>query len=291
VLARASLGKESSANAKATPASKPDFKAASQEQESTIEEFTPARFAWSIGNIAMSAPGGIDPPSENNARKSPSTRMPALPWPVQAKLEIGAVNDPLEHEADHVAEQVMRMPSVALHASVNASPIVHEVLRSPGQPLDAATRTFMESHFARDFSRVRIHTDARAAESARVERARAYTVGHDVVFGANLYAPASSSGRELLAHELAHTIQQRNTSGPPPSPELQGIAELSARAASRQVARGERVSAELPGSGIGLSRSPDSPELPSKIVKNLKPNSPPWQGQPRISTCMTSNRR
>lgn len=87
-------------------------------------------------------------------------------------------------------------------------PIVHEVLRSPGQPLDAATRTFMESRFGYDFSQVRVHTDAKAAASARAVNALAYTVGRDVVFGAGQYALKTHVGRSLLAHELTHVIQQ-----------------------------------------------------------------------------------
>src|SRR5207245_547548 len=80
-------------------------------------------------------------------------------------------------------------------------PIVHDVLRSPGQPLDEQTRTFMEPSFGHDFSRVRVHTDARAAESARSVKALAYTVGRDVVFAAGQYAPATRTGKRLLAHE------------------------------------------------------------------------------------------
>jgi hypothetical protein len=87
-------------------------------------------------------------------------------------------------------------------------PIVHDVLRSPGQPLDAATRAFMEPRFGHDFSRVRVHTDARAAESAQEMKALAYTVGTDVVFRAGQYAPATLRGSQLLAHELTHVLQQ-----------------------------------------------------------------------------------
>lgn len=87
-------------------------------------------------------------------------------------------------------------------------PIVHEVLRSPGQPLDAGTRSFMEPRFGHDFSQVRVHTDARAAESAHAVNALAYTVGKDVVFGANQYAPRTPAGQHLIAHELMHTLQQ-----------------------------------------------------------------------------------
>lgn len=87
-------------------------------------------------------------------------------------------------------------------------PIVHEALRSPGQPLDRATRAFMEPRFGHDFSRVRIHTDGLAAESANAVAAHAYTVGGDIVFGTGRYAPGSENGRRLLAHELVHVIQQ-----------------------------------------------------------------------------------
>ncbi len=89
-----------------------------------------------------------------------------------------------------------------------APPIVHEVLSSPGQPLDAETRSFMEPRFGYDFSHVRIHTDARAADSASAVNALAYTVGRDVVFGAGQYAPGETEGRRLLAHELTHVVQQ-----------------------------------------------------------------------------------
>jgi hypothetical protein len=92
-----------------------------------------------------------------------------------------------------------------------APPIVHDVLRAPGQPLDAATRAFMEPRFGHDFGRVRIHTDARAAASARAVDALAYTVGRDVVFGSGQYAPRASWGRRLLAHELTHVVQQSKT--------------------------------------------------------------------------------
>lgn len=88
-------------------------------------------------------------------------------------------------------------------------PTVHEVLRSPGQPLDSATRAYMEPRFGHDFSGVRVHTDTQAAESARAVNALAYTIGRNVVFGAGQYAPGTTAGQRLLAHELAHVVQQR----------------------------------------------------------------------------------
>ncbi len=90
-----------------------------------------------------------------------------------------------------------------------APPLVEEVLRAPGRPLDAATRSFMEQRFGHDVRRVRVHTGGRAAASAAAVGARAYTVGRDVVFGTGQYAPGAAAGRRLLAHELTHVVQQR----------------------------------------------------------------------------------
>jgi hypothetical protein len=89
-----------------------------------------------------------------------------------------------------------------------APPIVYDVLRSPGQSLSSDTRTSMESRFGHDFGHVRVHTNARAAVSARAVNAQAYTVGRDIVFAAGQYAPETTKGRRLLAHELAHVMQQ-----------------------------------------------------------------------------------
>jgi hypothetical protein len=112
-----------------------------------------------------------------------------------------------------------------------------------------------------------VHTDAKAAESARAVSALAYTVGQNVVFGENRYAPTTHVGRELLAHELAHTIQQRNASSPRLSPEQNGILESSATIAARSVAAGQRVPLDLPTSGIGLSRSPDDDERAKAVAE------------------------
>jgi hypothetical protein len=89
-----------------------------------------------------------------------------------------------------------------------APPLVNEVLAGSGSPLDVATRGFMESRFHYDFGQVRVHADSRAAESANAVNAAAYTVGRQVVFGAGRYAPETTAGRKLLAHELTHVIQQ-----------------------------------------------------------------------------------
>ncbi len=86
--------------------------------------------------------------------------------------------------------------------------VVNQALSLPGRPLDTPTRSFMESRFGHDFGGVRVHDDSLAAESARAVNAKAYTVGNDVVFDRGQYNPNTQSGRHLLAHELAHTVQQ-----------------------------------------------------------------------------------
>ncbi|MGO9298603.1 MAG: DUF4157 domain-containing protein [Streptosporangiaceae bacterium] len=83
-----------------------------------------------------------------------------------------------------------------------------EVLASPGRPLAPAIRAEMETGFHHDFSQVRVHTDAQAAQAACAINARAYTSGNDVVFADDQFSPGSASGKRLLAHELAHVVQQ-----------------------------------------------------------------------------------
>lgn len=85
---------------------------------------------------------------------------------------------------------------------------VNEVLKSPGEPLDPGTRSFMEPRFGHDFSKVRLYTDSKAAESARAVNALAYTVGRGIVFGFGQYTPRTMQGQSLLAHELTHVVQQ-----------------------------------------------------------------------------------
>jgi len=107
------------------------------------------------------------------------------------------------------AECRARRPGGSVDGSVaTAPPVVHDALRSSGQSLDRVTRASMEQSFGHDFSQVRVHADATAAESARSVGANAFTVGSDVVFGSGQYRPASAEGRRLIAHELAHVVQQ-----------------------------------------------------------------------------------
>lgn len=241
---------------------------------------------------------------------APSSTLAETPRPgvMQAKLVVGHVNDPLEHEADRVAGQVMRMQSAGLSIgragrrltrkcsaceeearvmrtksaapaagtlramtdnvstepsmqtynliSITSAPrgvrrecdacdddevstgcdacyndtetvpvqpklarhvgasggeapgIVDDVLRSPGRALDTGTRSFFEQRFGYDFGRVRVHTDSTAGQSAAAIGAHAYTSGSDIVFANGRFDPNSQAGRELLAHELTHVVQQ-----------------------------------------------------------------------------------
>ena len=139
---------------------------------------------------------------------------------LQAKLTVSNPHDVYEQEADRVADQVMRMPEpeaqVAAHSGPTAAvPTVDAAtensigsLSSRGSALPESVRSFMEPRFNADFSAVRVHTDAHAHELARTVNAQAFTVGRNVVFGSGYYAPQTDSGKRLLAHELAHVMQQ-----------------------------------------------------------------------------------
>ena len=139
-------------------------------------------------------------------------------------------------------------------------PSVDQALASPGMPLEPALRQDMEQRFDHDFSRVRVHHDATAAESARAMQARAYTVGRDVVFSAGGYAPRSPQGSQLLAHELAHVIQQER-GGPAPPPLQGGVLEPAADAAAAAFAAGNGPI------HVGGASAPGSPASPSRVVR------------------------
>ena len=133
---------------------------------------------------------------------------PVRPGLLQRKCACGG-SPGLDGECEECrATRIQRKPAYSTGSDAAAPPIVDDVLRSPGQPLDTETRAFMESRLGHRFGDVRIHTDARAERSAQAVNAVAYTVGQDIVFGPGQYAPHSARGRELLAHELVHAVQQ-----------------------------------------------------------------------------------
>jgi outer membrane protein OmpA-like peptidoglycan-associated protein len=198
-----------------------------------------AGFSWDFSKIPVFSTDRVAP-----VQARPSSNAAPLPGVLQPKLTVGSVDDPLEREADRAADQVMSMtrPSIGAGAAsvarkcaqcteedqtgsstlqrdtagrddplagAAAPNAVTDVLRDPGQALDPATRNFMEAGFGFDFGGVRVHDDAKAAASARDVTARAYTVGNHIAFGRGAYRPDDQQGRKLLAHELAHVVQQR----------------------------------------------------------------------------------
>jgi hypothetical protein len=167
----------------------------------------------------------------------------------QSKPEVPSHEQPAAAPGDPLA----RMLFLQRTAGNQALAGIRQAVRAPGLPLDPATRAHMEAAFGRDLSQVRVHTDDDAAGSAAAVRAEAYTVGQDVVFGDGQYAPGTTGGRRLLAHELAHTIQQRDGAGPPPSNDPDGIHERSARDAADDVAANTPAQAPMPSAGVGVS--------------------------------------
>jgi hypothetical protein len=158
----------------------------------------------------------------------------------------------------------------------DAPPIVQDVLREPGQPLDGGTRAFFETRFGADLRDVRVHTGGKAAESAEAVDARAYTVGDDIAFNAGRYAPHTATGRLLLAHELAHTQQQSIPGGQLQLGQRGDPAEDEARATARAVVQGQPVSdvtAEPPilrrddGNAIDVELVPTTEEERQDLAK------------------------
>lgn len=191
--------------------------AAAQQSQSTTDHLSQAK---GHGTLQRKCGCGSHTPAGGECSACTAKKKIGL----QRKLKIGASNDPLEREADRVADQVMAMP---LNSNINTSPphiqrfsgqasdglttapaSVDRVLASSGRSLEPVLRQDMESRFGYDFSQVRVHTGGAAEQSARDVNAQAYTVGDKVVFGEGRFAPGSHEGRRLIAHELTHVLQQ-----------------------------------------------------------------------------------
>ena len=286
----------------------------------------PSRQLYPLHPALPLNPSAIPADTPSDGRASRRTSASESPLWVQCKLAIGASDDPLESEADRAAEDVMRMddpvgigspaPPQLRQAAANgpaagmwnAPPLVHEALGSPGRPLDRETQAFMEPRFGRDLSAVRIHTGAQAAASARAIKARAYTAGNQIVWDAGSYAPHTDVGKRLLAHELAHVVQQggvppgRNTTirrqpagavmDPPPAPAQespqpadgadaeQGTKEIGKRDSQMQ----DKAEANLPGldkmgSKAAKIRDSTKNEIQGKVQQALQSPAPATAGK------------
>jgi hypothetical protein len=127
---------------------------------------------------------------------------------------VSSPRDAHEREADDVAEKVMRMAEIAAPPDGGAAPHAAAAANTGGHALPGALRAFFEPRFGVDFSRVRVHADGESAAAASGLRARAYTIGDDIVFAEGEYAPDTSQGRRLIAHELTHVVQQSGGTAP-----------------------------------------------------------------------------
>jgi hypothetical protein len=108
------------------------------------------------------------------------------------------------------SQETVQRKSSGTAAPEFAPPIVHEVLNSPGQPLDRSTRDFFERRFGYDFGAVRVHTDRKAVDSAAAVNADGYAFGWNIVLADSRLAPSTKGGLRLLAHELGHVVQQQS---------------------------------------------------------------------------------
>lgn len=166
------------------------------------------------------------PEAEPGAGTEPAACQPVAVPGLHAAAQPGirrtaAMDTPGEPGGARVVA-VLRSRAAAAPTTPDGPEQVRRVLRSTGQPLDEPTRTFMEPRLGADLGDVRIHAGPAAAESAHAVAARAYTVGQDIVFGADEYQPGTTAGRHLLAHELVHTVQNRSsTIARTPSGDLQ----------------------------------------------------------------------
>ena len=147
---------------------------------------------------------------------------------LRAELPVSHPRDPAELEAERTADEVMRTPPGYMRptsmapaagsahrgeAAADLASSIDDACRRGGQPLPPDSREFMESRFGSDFGMVRVHADPSAAELAHQVRARAFTTGNHVFFAAGEYLPDLEPGRHLLAHELAHVVQQHRAMG------------------------------------------------------------------------------
>jgi len=198
------------------------------------------------------------------------------PEGIQTKLAVNQPGDSCEQEADRVAEQLVGLTTADASMALaepdhkqegilrreevsgtntggitDIPPVVDDVLRDSGQSLDEAERSFMEPRFGHDFSRIRIHSDSRAAEAAQAVNALAYTIGPNIVFGRGAYTPETDPGKYLLAHELTHVVQQgvvqplskagKATEEATPIGAENDLAEAEAHAGAHRVMRSEEL--------------------------------------------------
>jgi hypothetical protein len=180
-------------------------------EEKAMQDYLTHRYGTLPGfgdkPLVPTLPGGGTPATGLQLPKFESPFKAKPPTLLNQKIEL----KPLSSATLELGAEKKEEPAPVQRKAADAAPahVSADVLpRSAGRPLDSGTRAFMESTFGFDFSKVRVHTDASASASAKAINALAYTVGNDLVFAAGQYSPHTAEGKKLLAHELAHTIQQ-----------------------------------------------------------------------------------
>jgi len=259
----------------------------------------PAAFISHSPHRATKAANSARPESERAGapRQAVRTTLPAMPAVIpvrppddrreaEANEVVGSEEDPTRDlpPATHAGSPTVGAPppppiADAALASFgrDVPPIVRSVLRSIGQPLDPAARAFMESRFRHDFSRVRVHSDTTATQSARVMRARAYTIGRDVILPQTDFAPHDLRGLKLLAHELAHVIQQERGGSVPAISSGAAHEREADLAAESVITEGAHVTVNY-ATGLGIARAPldetDTDDEPTYTV-SMRLGDPP----------------
>jgi hypothetical protein len=201
------------------------------------------------------ADGAASKVSKGKASTKTKERSPEDPAHVSSTDFHAGILSLQRHAGNRAVGQILQNTEDLSKNSQGLPPIVRSVLSSnSGKPLDPETRSYMESRFRDDFSQVRVHTDTNAAESAKTVSADAYTVKQDIVFDAGNYAPDTSTGQRLLAHELAHVVQQRRSSDSLSVTSSDYSLEQGADRAASDVAQGHDVVKVSGISGATLAR-------------------------------------
>ncbi len=190
----------------------------------------------------------------------------------QRKCACGGGTAAVSGECDECSKQKLTVQRSSEDSDVRSADdgvpaIVNQVLQSTGQPLDTGTRAFFEPRFGHDFSNVRIHATPDADRAAKATNAAAFTVGNDIGFASGRYAPATSTGQFLLAHEMAHVVQQRDAVAGPRLDAAPASAEAEADQIASAVTGGQPLKTLSRQSTLSLARYP--PDEPAENVTQI----------------------
>jgi len=221
--------------------------------------------SWNFADIAVFHP---------ELATHPTALPPSIaPGSLGVEPPIGQAEGSREHAADPIAAKVAHIPEPESNAAaissdagckdtaIGAPGMLKPVLRSSGQPLDSHTRIEMQTQFSFDFSNVRIHNDDAAHRTAATLGVLAYAWGKDVGFANGVY-PGGSDGRRLLAHELAHVVQQQ-------SGETRSLASGSQGERTRLEQQAETSARDVVGGNKLSQRS--TVGLPAPVLQGFDP--------------------